>query len=237
MRNDIIAIVAPDIHGRTFWKKAAESYDGSVPFIFLGDYLDPYAEENITPNQAKLNFNEIWEFKEKYSDNVIMLLGNHDLSYYDNFFRCCRFSYENYWWYNQFLKENFDKFKFVHSITNNNKTFLFSHAGINPIWLEYNYFEKKYTPDYINSLFITNKRSFNDYSFYRGGYKAGGSPVWSDIREFVSDENNYIPENIIQVVGHTQLTKDMLKTNNVYCIDSRKMFVLTKDNKIEKYEN
>ena len=56
MKEDIIAIVCPDIHGRNFWEKAAEEYDGSVPFIFLGDYLDPYSDEGINDDIAKKNF-------------------------------------------------------------------------------------------------------------------------------------------------------------------------------------
>ena len=65
MRNDIIAIVCPDIHGRTFWEKISKEYDGSVPFIFLGDYLDPYPWEGITRKEAIANFQEIIDFKKE----------------------------------------------------------------------------------------------------------------------------------------------------------------------------
>lgn len=235
MRNDIIAIVCPDIHGRSFWMDVANEYDGSVPFIFLGDYLDPYSDEGINVEEAKLNFEKIWKFKEKYGNNVSVLVGNHDLSYKDYMFRCCRFSYYSSDWFSDFIKHNWEHFKIAHSIKNDDKTYIFSHAGIHPLWLKDNNFEEIYDADYINSLFISDKRAFNDYSYHRGGYLSAGSPVWADIREFANLE--LIDKNIMQIVGHTQLIKDKLELNNICCIDSRQVFVITRDNQIEPYFN
>jgi hypothetical protein len=233
MRNDIKAIVCPDIHGRNFWEKAAQEYDGTIPFIFLGDYLDPYSDENITVEDAQINFNKIWEFKEKWGDNVILLLGNHDLSYKDYMFQCCRFSMYSSGWYKDFLNKHWEHFNLSYSIKSDDKTFIFSHAGIHPSWLKENNFEEIYDADYINSLFMTNKRAFTDYSVYRGGYLSAGSPVWADIREF--SKVDLQDDKIMQVVGHTQLIKDKLEFKNICCIDSRQTFVITNDNKIEKY--
>jgi hypothetical protein len=233
MRTNIKAVVCPDIHGRSFWKNAADEYDGSVPFIFLGDYLDPYNDEGITVEEAKSNFEDIWRFKEKWGDNVILLLGNHDLSYKDYMFQCCRFSMYSSGWYKDFLNEHWEHFNLSYDIKADDKTFIFSHAGIHPSWLKENNFEEIYDADYINSLFMTNKRAFTDYSVYRGGYLSAGSPVWADIREF--SKVDLQDDKIMQVVGHTQLIKDKLEFKNICCIDSRQTFVITNDNKIEKY--
>jgi hypothetical protein len=235
MRKDILAVICPDVHGRTFWKEIIEKYDGSVPFIFLGDYTDPYQDEGITHLESIENFKEIWKFKEKWGDNIITLIGNHDLSYYDKQFRTCRFSYEISEWYNDFLTKNWEQFKFVYEINLNDKKYLFSHAGINPYWLDFYNFERIYSADYINSLFKCKKHSFGDYSFYRGGYGNAGSPVWSDIREYANLNEDDIDKNVVQIVGHTQLIKDSVEFNNVHCIDSRQLFVLTNDGKIEPY--
>jgi UDP-2,3-diacylglucosamine pyrophosphatase LpxH len=235
MRKDIVAIVCPDIHGRTFWKKASEEYDGSVPFIFLGDYFDPYSEEKISIDECRKNFNEIWEFKKKWGDNVILLLGNHDLSYYDKKFKTCRYSYEISEWYKNFLHENLEHFKICHSITNNGIKYLFSHAGINPLWMEINGFEPIMESEYINSLFISNSDSFNDITWYRGGYDRYGSPIWADIREFTDKTIEFKDKNVRQIVGHTQLIRDKFETNGVYCIDSRQTFIITNNNEIETY--
>ena len=242
MRSDIIAIICPDVHGRKFWKDVAVEYDGSVPFIFLGDYLDPYSDEGITAEDAEINFKELWEFVEKW-DNVIPLLGNHDLSYLDKIYRCCRYSFRNGLWYPEFLREHWERFKFAYQIKNETKTFLMSHAGVHPAWLLQNDFEQIWDADYINSLYINNPFSFGDYSFFRGGsIWESGSPVWADIREFSNEEiqadvSIALPRNVKQIVGHTMLSKDKLDLGDICCIDSQQVFVITKDNKIEKYYN
>lgn len=235
MKEDIIAIVCPDIHGRNFWEKAAEEYDGSVPFIFLGDYLDPYSDEGINDEIAKKNFEKIWEFKEKWGDKVILLLGNHDLSYYDYYFRCCRYSFISGTWFPEFIRKNWEHFNIAYNLYNSDKKYILSHAGIHPTWLKENQLENIYDADYINSLFTQDKRLFNDYTYYRGGYSNAGSPVWADIREFGKLE--LIEENLKQIVGHSLLVKDKLDLNNVCCIDSRQVFVITKNNEIIPYKN
>jgi hypothetical protein len=191
--------------------------------------------------KAKENFIEIWNFKEQWGDKVIMLLGNHDLSYFDRSFRCCRFSSLNSVWYNTFLKENWEYFKIAHNITNGDKTFIMSHAGIHPLWLHKNGFESIFDADYINSLFSSKMKPYNDFSYYRGGYEDIGSPIWADIREFddlikYGDKSIAQPSNVKQIVGHTQLNTDMLDLGDICCIDSRQVFVITKDNKIEPYK-
>ena len=57
-------LIIPDIHGRSFWKKAVdENMDKVDKIIFLGDYLDPYPWENITRKEAISNFDDIIKFK------------------------------------------------------------------------------------------------------------------------------------------------------------------------------
>lgn len=233
---DIIAIVCPDIHGRSFWKEIAETYDGSIPFIFLGDYLDCYPNEKISFEDAKKNFEEIIEFKEKWGEKVVLLLGNHDLSYYDSTFRCCRFSPYFAEWYCDFLKQNFEKFKIAYDLNNDNKLLLFTHAGLHPMWLETNGLSNIKTATDINKLFENNKSYFTDIGHYRGGYNLYGSPIWSDIREYSNLDKKYIDKDIIQIVGHTQLSDGMVKFKNIYCIDSRQPFVITKKNKVKPYK-
>lgn len=86
-------LIVPDVHGRTFWKPALD-YPGQI--IFLGDYLDPYPSEGITADEACRNFLEIVNFKEKNPDRVTLLLGNHELHYFDHQYECTRFSARHY---------------------------------------------------------------------------------------------------------------------------------------------
>lgn len=74
-------IVIPDVHGRPFWRKAVNEYLGKEPILFLGDYLDPYAYEGITPADAYQLFHEIIDLKKAHPDDITLLLGNHDLHY------------------------------------------------------------------------------------------------------------------------------------------------------------
>jgi hypothetical protein len=112
---------------------------------------------------------------------------------------------------------------------------LFSHGGVHKEWLKDNGFEIKMSSDYINSICNENIKSLNTYSFYRGGYDSIGSPIWADIREYNGIRENFMPDNIQQIVGHTQLNIDMLEYHGVTCIDSRQVFVITNGDKIEKY--
>ena len=51
-------IVIPDIHGLDFWRNALSALPNAL-LIFLGDYLDPYNDEDISPNDAYYNLIDI----------------------------------------------------------------------------------------------------------------------------------------------------------------------------------
>ena len=69
-----------DIHGRTFWKELKDNKEDLI--IFVGDYVDPYCGyEDITKNDALENFKQIIEFARS-RDNVVLLMGNHDATYF-----------------------------------------------------------------------------------------------------------------------------------------------------------
>lgn len=72
-------LIIPDVHGRTFWRIAEEVINEMDKVVFLGDYLDPYPEENITPDDALNEFYKILEFKDKYPEKVVLLIGNHEI--------------------------------------------------------------------------------------------------------------------------------------------------------------
>ena len=52
-------LIVPDVHGRIFWRRAKELVKSYQKIIFLGDYLDPYSYEGITPDMAFEEFKEI----------------------------------------------------------------------------------------------------------------------------------------------------------------------------------
>lgn len=71
--------IIPDVHGRTFWKEI--NPDDADLIIFLGDYVDPYGDEGITPKMALDNLKELVNFYNKYKDKCVFLKGNHDYPY------------------------------------------------------------------------------------------------------------------------------------------------------------
>lgn len=57
-------LIIPDVHGRTFWKKALDTGEYEK-VIFLGDYVDPYEFDGITSEVALDNFKSIIAYKNK----------------------------------------------------------------------------------------------------------------------------------------------------------------------------
>ena len=79
MKNKILII--PDVHGRQFWRQAVASGHYSK-IIFLGDYVDPYPYEHIDGPTAMQGLVDIIAFRDSHPDQVVLLLGNHDMHYF-----------------------------------------------------------------------------------------------------------------------------------------------------------
>ena len=76
-------IAIGDIHGRKNWKKIVEEHPDDR-IVFLGDYCDPY--DQMRNFDVLNNLLDIIELKKKRKDDIILLLGNHDMHYiYDDF--------------------------------------------------------------------------------------------------------------------------------------------------------
>lgn len=209
-------LVLPDIHGRTFWKKKCQDITKYDRVIFLGDYFDPYAFEDITVKDAIKNFKEILELKKNNFDKVVLLLGNHDMPYYSQYYYNrydyhCRHSKKYHDEISNMFDEHHDWFKLVHIEDN----IVFSHAGIREDWIKLmnEQFHKNNSPvieikeipnDFLKLNNILNtkyERGLGDFvSMYRGSTSPVGSCVWADVHEhYFSDGYNKIK----QVFGHT----------------------------------
>lgn len=226
-------LVIPDVHGRTFWADAIEKYpDAEV--IFLGDYLDPYPVEKITPEEAIANFKRILCYAKTHS-NCQLLFGNHDLHYLCNFGEACRLDYNNAAEIHYLLIDNLPMFQLAVLRQFNDKKVVFSHAPILTDWVE----EVGETTDVnllvrrLNSVIgvvCANPWTVEDYigqmSIYRGGYDNVGSPVWADVAEI---KDNLLPTADYFVFGHTQQLKGPIITPKWACLDCRKAFLIAPD--------
>lgn len=225
-------IVIPDVHGRTFWKKALDS---DLPVVFLGDYLDPYPDEGITPEEALKNFKDIIAFARENPDRVTLLLGNHTLHYVGLSADAARFDYDNSREIYSLVRDNRPLFRFAFRWGDA----LFTHAGVNSIWLkshgipdDMDAIEKHLNrsweitdrflddPLYLGSL----KDDRGEIGWSRGGRYPVGSPDWNDLEDMPGSS---CLQGHIQIFGHTQLRKTgaVVTDDNWICCDSREVFI------------
>lgn len=212
-------LIVPDVHGRSFWHRAEELVNDVDKIVFLGDYLDPYRYEGITFDMALEEFEKILEFKDKYNDKVVLLIGNHDCHYIStSFMDCSRLNYLKRQDIHELYMKHIDKFNLVWEYDK----WLFSHAGVHQEWMEL----CQFTIDDLKDFKTFREENFPSLaclSFYRGGWNAVGSCVWADIRESLNHE--LLPE-FHHIVGHTQLEANPYRDKNITCVDVRRCFIL-----------
>lgn len=190
--NNPILLIIPDIHGRLFWISSTRKYP-DLPVIFLGDYLDPYTHyEDILPSEALANFKEILDFKKANMERVTLLLGNHDIHYFDKDMNSSRKDKEHYDEIHQIFSENLSMFKLAMTVRTEEKDFLFTHAGVDLGWLRYrmpkvNVNDVHNICKSLNDKLMTEESLFDfvfnglmDVSASRWGYARYPSPVWTD---------------------------------------------------------
>ena len=248
-------LVVPDVHGRTFWRSPIKQYLEEVDrIIFLGDYLDPYQDEDIEcwPDELFDNFKKIIELKQKYEDKVVLLKGNHDQHYCSRYFyewgrgsRCDKTHWKKYHLTFSLYR---DLFQLAHIEQVNDTPYVFSHAGLTQYWLNKVNMQLWHLKDEELSIadpkFIDRINLLDDdegkgqellsvigearTAFYG---EETGSILWADIEEHPI---NYAPElyglnKVFQVFGHTRLdvnVADMVKSNHLALIDSRQCFMI-----------
>lgn len=224
-------IIIPDLHGRRFWRDAVKGH-GNDPIVFLGDYLDPYSWEDITPGDAYRELRDVIDFKLDHMDNVTLLLGNHDLGYLDSSVCCCRrdeFGAERN---RKLLEDNLELFNLTRTMEIAGMKILFSHAGIHNGWLRNNrslFGTGNFSPEVLNTLLHDKDRrdelmaALCDVSMYRGGGDPAGSVVWADVNEYY-DNDGPLP-GYIQVVGHTQHPGGPVEVDGkLWCLDCARAF-------------
>lgn len=230
-------IVIPDIHGRVFWKEAVKNRENEE-IVFLGDYLDPYPDEDISPESALKNFKEIIEFKKAHSENVVLLVGNHDLHYFypsvDAGSRYCRYLSRDI---EQLFMDNIKLFQLAYEKELAGKRFVFAHSYIHKFWLDDLYGKgrwrkksiiKRLNKDFKKTLYGLGC-ALNNVSCYRGGWESYGSMVWADIREIALFQNPNIGD--YNIFGHTQLIRPIV-TEYKACLDCRRGFLLNDEGEI-----
>lgn len=240
-------IIIPDVHGRRFWRDAVNGHE-EENIIFLGDYLDPYSREGISPLDASGELKDIIEFKKGHPENVVLLLGNHDLCYLDDSTSCSRHDYFGERRNRALLEDNIGLFDLVHEARTESGMVLFSHAGLCETWLRANdrlFGAGDFRPGTLNALLHdpdSGQRedlmyALGQISAYRCGYDPAGSVVWADIREI--SERDDLLSGYTHIFGHTMQADGMPKeiTSGAvhgWCLDCLKAFRMDSDGTIRE---
>lgn len=190
----IIAI--GDIHGLDYWEKIINSQPG-CRVVFLGDYLDP---QTYIPRKKLLrNLENIILFKRKSPEEVILLLGNHDLHYFrEDAIKASRFDSIIAETARQLFIENQDCF--LYAWQEGEK--LFTHAGIAHEW-----FTREFKGDIdapiaqqLNNPSREQLPALFQVGRARGGRAAWGGIFWADRSELDDPLHGFT-----QIVGHNRV--------------------------------
>ncbi len=222
-------LIIPDVHGRTFWKEALETGKYSK-VIFLGDYVDPYQWEGIDHLSTLSNFKDILSLKMLHPNDVVLLLGNHDMSYYSDYYHELAGSdrhdekHENE--LNQLFISWASYFQLAHEEMIAGHRYLFSHAGVTQPWLQQNIdIIKVADAEHLNQLVKSDEgiATLAQAGFMRGGGYRSGSIVWADADELAASGPL---SDTYQIVGHTMQLYGPIIQEHFACLDCRCAFSL-----------
>jgi hypothetical protein len=130
-------ITIGDLHGLDNWKSIdPKRYDR---IIFLGDYVDSFFIQDFN---IVYNLEEIIRFRIKYPDKVILLLGNHEISYLYSMYRCSGYRPR----IAQHILKLLNDHSKLFSLSFQQSNYLWTHAG-----LQLDYFNKYIQPVVMNS--------------------------------------------------------------------------------------
>ncbi len=246
-------LVVPDVHGRLFWKEPALKYVNEVErIVFLGDYLDPYPQEDgsFTPEGILHNLMDIIHLKQENPDKVVLLKGNHDEHYSSQIFwglaRATRCDMSNWGKYYEVFSTHESLFQLAWMEECMGVPYVFTHAGLSAYWLHKVNENIWQLPDdelsithqdvidRLNALDSTveGSKMLSIVGFCRSrmGEKSG-SMLWADVNELGLrvPSSAYGLDKVFQVFGHTRLDGeriDMLEYEHAAMIDSQKCFMI-----------
>ena len=221
-------IIIPDVHGRSFWRKAVEE-NPQEAFIFLGDYLDPYPQDGVIVEEAFAGLQEIVSLKESRPEKVTLLWGNHDLHYLYPDLEGSRYDRKNAARNRDYFNDHRKDFQLAAEWIVGGERYLFTHAGVGTLWVESflpSLPEDKITADFLNECMKVSSfiPALSKVSYYRGGPDMYGSCIWADLQEQGELYNQL--QSSIQVFGHTMVLEAFNYDNRVYGLDCQECFYL-----------
>lgn len=191
-------VVLGDTHGRSFWK-LIHSIEKADRYVFIGDYFD--TRDSISAALQMYNFKEIVEFKDSGEAEVIVLIGNHDHHYFPDVGDSGTSGYQvmHALEISKVLEEHRDKLQMAYLMDN----FLFTHAGVGEVWLDYAGWDSSPIDKFINDTWKREPRSaFTFCGPESSGDNVTESPIWIRPKSLTRSSIN-LKKFFIQVVGHS----------------------------------
>ena len=195
IRKSIVAI--GDVHGLDYWKNVVDEHQ-DCNIVFLGDYLDPYGY--IEREKLIGNLYDIIDLKRSRPEDVILLLGNHDMHYFCNDIETgTRFDYFMSDKISRIFRENRDLFQYAYQAGNR----IFTHAGISQEWWDNDFHGDISRPiaEQLNQPDETQIRALCSVGELRGGaIGSRGGIFWADRGELSNPLHGFT-----QIVGHNRV--------------------------------
>lgn len=199
-----------DLHGRSDWKLAIYQEQPIDRVIFIGDYMDSFTISGV---EQIHNFKEIIYYKKTNPQvEVIMLLGNHDMSYYPGFTDTAISGYQHRMApsIKQVVEENKEHLQMAYGFDE----YLFTHAGVSPSFMDGEFSPEGWTKENVVAD-LNELLRYKPYAFEFNGVDGSGdntyqTPIWIRPRSLMSINKKHekgLKKDYIQIVGHTQMKR------------------------------
>lgn len=200
-------VVIGDVHGLDTWKQVVEKHP-NCRIVFLGDYLDP--QEYLSHAYLLRNLQNIITLRKQHPDEVILLLGNHDLHYFcTDIVVSSRFDFAIGEKASRLFLENISLFQYAYQDGN----YLFTHAGVAQNWFITDFKGDICTPiaQQLNHPTDSQIPALCQLGHLRGGNKNTiGGIFWADIEELTDPLHGFT-----QIVGHNRV-KEITEYNGTH---------------------
>ena len=192
-------IAIGDVHGLDLWRDVVEAHSG-CRVVFLGDYLDPYGY--VHKGKLLDNLRAIMQLKRDRPEDVVLLLGNHDLHYFCE--EACvgtRFDMEIAADASKLFIDNIHLFQYAFQ----DGECLFTHAGVSQEWFDNDFCGDAARPiaDQLNNPAADQVPALLRVGSARGGRACDtGGIFWADKSELEEPMRGYT-----QIVGHNRVAE------------------------------
>ena len=192
-------IAIGDVHGLDLWRDVVEAHP-ECRVVFLGDYLDPY--RYVHKGKLLDNLRAIMQLKRDRPEDVVLLLGNHDMHYFcDEACVGTRFDMEIAADASKLFLDNIHLFQYAFQYGE----YLFTHAGVSLEWFDNDFCGDAARPiaDQLNNPAADQVPALLRVGSARGGRACDtGGIFWADKSEL--EEPLY---GFTQIVGHNRVAE------------------------------